>query len=56
MIYSIVYSEYMEYEEDIEAVNIQEAKKKFEEAVSCGQLEPTTARVMEYQVDPEIVT
>ena len=55
MIYNITYSEYLEYEEDIEAISIDEAKKKFEEEVSLGQLEPTTARIMEYQVDPEII-
>ena len=55
MIYNITYSEYMEYEEDIEAMSIEEAKRKFEEAVSSGEVEPTTARIMEYQVDPEII-
>ena len=54
MIYTITYSEYMEFEESIEAISIEEAKKKFEEAVSKGECEPVTARVMEYVVDPEI--
>ena len=54
MIFNISYSEYMEYEEDIEAVNIEEAKKKFEQAVSDGQLEPMTARIIEYVVDPAL--
>lgn len=56
MIYNINYSEYMEFEEEIEAVNIEEAKRKFEEAVKNGECEPITARVMEYVVDPEIMT
>lgn len=54
MIYSIVYSEYMEFEEDIEAMSIQEAKDKFEEAVKTGGIEPVAARVMDYEVTPVI--
>lgn len=53
-LFNIVYSEYMEYEDDIEAVTIAEAKRKFEEAVKAGQIEPVTARVMEYEVTPDV--
>ena len=44
MNYTILYSEYMEYE----------AKKKFEEQVQAGQIEPTAARVTEYKVEPVV--
>jgi hypothetical protein len=44
----------MEYEEDIEAVSIDEAKKQFEAAVSEGQVEPTEARIIEYTVEPNV--
>ena len=52
--FNIIYSEYMEYEEDVEAINIEEAKKQFEQAVSDGQVEPMTARIIEYVVDPVV--
>ena len=52
MEYTIIYSEYMEYEEEIEAPNIDEAKRKFEEQVQAGSIEPTAARVTEYKVEP----
>jgi hypothetical protein len=54
MTYNIIYAEYMEYDEDIEAVSIEEAKRKFEDAVSSGEIEPVQARVMEYQVEPNV--
>jgi hypothetical protein len=44
----------MEYEEDIEAVSIEEAKRQFETAVQNGEIEPTTAKVMEYKVEPNV--
>lgn len=55
MIYKIQYSEYMEYDEDVEATSIEEAKRKFEAMVAAGEVEPITARVMEYVVDPEVI-
>ena len=50
MMYKVLYAEYMEYEEDVEASSEQEAKVQFERAVQDGQIEPTEARVMEYKV------
>jgi hypothetical protein len=55
MIYTISYSEYMEYEETIEATTIEEAKRKFEDVVSNGGVVPVTARILEYQVDPIVI-
>jgi hypothetical protein len=54
MTYTIIYSEYMEYEEDIEAVNIEEAKSKFESSVTNGEIEPIEAKVMQYKVEPNV--
>lgn len=52
MLFKIIYSEYMEYEEQFEATTIEEAKRQFEEAVQDGQAEPTSAQVCEYKVEP----
>jgi hypothetical protein len=52
MLFKIIYSEYMEYEEEVEATTIDEAKKKLEEEVTDGQAEPTSAQVCEYKVEP----
>lgn len=55
MTYTITYCEYLEYEEDVEAATIEEAKRKFEDMVSSGGVEPVTARILDYQVDPLII-
>lgn len=52
--FNVNYIEYMEYEEEIEATNIDEAKRQFEIAVEMGQVEPIEARVLEYKVMPKI--
>jgi len=52
--FTIHYSEYLEYEEDVEASTIDEAKKQFELAVDDGQVEPVTAKILEYKVVPDI--
>ena len=54
--FTINYSEYLEYEEEVEATTIEEAKKQFELAVEDGQVEPTTAKILEYKVMPDIIT
>ena len=54
MNYTVIYSEYMEYEEEIEASSIAEAKQKFEEIVQAGSCEPTAARVTVYKVEPVV--
>ena len=50
MNYKIIYVEYMEYEEDVEATSEEEARKQFQQAVEDGQVEPIEARIVEYKV------
>jgi len=50
--FKIMYTEYLEYDEDVEASSEAEAKKQFESAVEDGQVEPVEARIVEYKVQP----
>ena len=52
--FTINYSEYLEYEEEVEAVTIDVAKRQFELAVEDGQVEPVTAKIIEYKVVPDV--
>ena len=54
MQFKIIYSEYMEYEEEVEAETVDEAKREFEEQVTEGHAEPTSAQVCEYKVVPVV--
>ena len=54
MLYKIIYAEYMEYEEDVEASTPEEAKRQFEQAVEDGQVEPLEARIIQYKVEAKV--
>lgn len=49
--FTINYSEFMSYQEDIEAINVEEARTKFEQAVENGQFEPVEAKIINYDID-----